>query len=587
MVFHPTTLCLAAKSRPFRGLVQDTACDSIESNFDVKLDRTNLKFPKLGYKGAECASVIRKPNKEPVPELSGDDKEVVDRLFANAPHSQKSPPKKPPPPKKFTQPPDNSKYASPKFVIKHRTHVELEDFTRHKTAKLNSAIPKELVVEVNLPLLRSSADIALDVVNRTLQLTSEKPAKYKLNLTLPYEVVQDRGSAKFDKDKKTLIVTLPVKRHKSMLLTDVSREDSGVESDHGSPPLSSPISEIESVPEQPSQVVEKSQPVAFLRKDLHYSVPEFSCHSHENLVAFTLNIKNADERSIEKLFPPPLGSSLHLKFATISSSFYFTHYAFYLKLPASHTFDPEELSTEVWDNNVVVQLQVDSSAGSLTSYFVGVDENDLKEMYMQEPSIINQVLEAKMLKGNRDKDVFKVESETTTGDEVESQSEKNSVSEDDSNGAVRKGRNKSKGKSKTKHKKTKARNAGAELELSGGDNDTLSNLPQKPTRAIDILNSYSESSVDELSCSSPTRSRGILKCIQVGRRFTVRSVSESNLDDYSWPSSSIENGTSLESVIPEEEGRMSTSLKKTVRFNDVISKQLFRYVSICFKTIFN
>lgn len=51
VVFHPDTMHLAQNNKAFREMVNNTACDAVEANFDVKLDRKNLKFPKLQYKG--------------------------------------------------------------------------------------------------------------------------------------------------------------------------------------------------------------------------------------------------------------------------------------------------------------------------------------------------------------------------------------------------------------------------------------------------------------------------------------------------------------------------------------------------------
>lgn len=66
--------------------------------------------------------------------------------------------------------------------------------------------------------------------------------------------------------------------------------------------------------------------------------------------------------------------------------------------------------------------------------------------------------------------------------------------------------------------------------------------------------------------------------MSVSSRSSVsRSISESSIDDFTW-TSSFENcySVSQDSVIHEEEGEPSTSLKKTVRFNNHVLRQLFR-----------
>ena len=99
-------------------------------------------------------------------------------------------------------------------------------------------------------------------------------------------------------------------------------------------------------------------------------------------------------------------------------------------------------------------------------------------------------------------------------------------------------------------------------------------IEPKPTEAI-VISPPAESSGDEVSYSySPSTSKGILKAFRKNRHFG-RSISESGLDEVWASSEEIFDDASVDSVIPEEE-EISTSLKKTVRFNDDVSRQLFR-----------
>lgn len=369
---------------------------------------------------------------------------------------------------------------------------------------------------MDLPLLKSSSDITLDVTEKTVHLISEKPAKYKLELTLPYIVNQDSGNAKFDKDKRKLVIVLPVKRKECFI------EDSGVESDHGSSMSTSPTEERAPVVEMSDSVTIRevnnefrtnTTKKIFLNENIEYNFPDYSCHIFENNIAFTLNVKNVSESSIEKMFDDE-GSGLHVKFTTIGASFFPTHYAFYVKL-LEQKVDMENVSLEAWDNNVVLQFTFLPAEKLITSYLVGLSENDLSKKFVEEPHILNTVLQ---------------ESDTTTTTAKEEETQKPSISE--------------------------------------------KQQQQQQTKAIDIISHYSESSGDELSCSySPSKSRGILK--RLGRRTVGRSISESSLDDIIAASSFENCHTSLDSVIPED-GEASTSLKKTVRFNDHVSKQLYR-----------
>jgi hypothetical protein len=51
---------MATKNEPFRHMINSTALDSITDKFHVKLDRANLKTPKINYKGVAQPAVIRK-----------------------------------------------------------------------------------------------------------------------------------------------------------------------------------------------------------------------------------------------------------------------------------------------------------------------------------------------------------------------------------------------------------------------------------------------------------------------------------------------------------------------------------------------
>lgn len=141
-------------------------------------------------------------------------------------------------------------YSIPKYTIKYRRGVDLSEYTNELDAKLNVTKPKEIAVEIDLPLLKSTAECELDVTEQTLYLLSEKPgAKYRLNMDLPHKVVEKEGRARFDIDTRRLIVTLPViqdniekqtEMHQTLL--HLCREDSGVESDIREDTLSSSCS---------------------------------------------------------------------------------------------------------------------------------------------------------------------------------------------------------------------------------------------------------------------------------------------------------------------------------------------------------
>lgn len=96
---------------------------------------------------------------------------------------------------------------------------------------------------------------------------------------------------------------------------------------------------------------------------------------------------------------------------------------------------------------------------------------------------------------------------------------------------------------------------------------------EKERKIFATSRSVSESSGDEL-CNSNGDHRQSLKCkgILKSRQFS-RSVSESSIDDHHTASSLIAFNDSLHEINSESEDSNS---KKTVRFNDVVSRQLYR-----------
>lgn len=61
VVFHPDAYRMGETNQRFNQLLKDSAVETIEKNFNVKLDKANMKVLKnLTFKGKPSASVIRK-----------------------------------------------------------------------------------------------------------------------------------------------------------------------------------------------------------------------------------------------------------------------------------------------------------------------------------------------------------------------------------------------------------------------------------------------------------------------------------------------------------------------------------------------
>jgi len=205
-VFHPDTLRMANSNAAFKHMINSTAFDSIVEKFNVTLDRVNIKIPKMDYKGTPTAAVIRKS--------TGEKKEVSDPIQAGAyPPNWKAPgeeEKSKKEPLKPKAPTPTSEFTTPTYKLIHRKNSDIKDFA-HLVESTDATRPDELVVEIQLPLIKSANDIDVDIDETKLLLTTDpNAAKYKLELKLPYPVNEDGGSAKFDKPKRKLTLVLPV-----------------------------------------------------------------------------------------------------------------------------------------------------------------------------------------------------------------------------------------------------------------------------------------------------------------------------------------------------------------------------------------
>lgn len=581
VIFHSDTLHLANRNGRFKILVNDTALSAVEDSFKIQLDKKNLKFPKMHYKGMKQPVVIRKKIQSYI---------VVDEDIIEIPNYPYPPIAEESEKKVCTvQEPEKPKenetvYSTPKYVMKYRDNVDIQDYTTGKMSKINASIPKELVVEVDLPLLKTTNDVALDVTERNLSLLSEKPSKYKLFLNLPYCVNKDDGSAKFDKSLRKLIVTLPVK-YKNYSAVE---EDSGVESDLGigrgngtssgdeegtneKMPLVSEISEIinNKICDDNSYRTKNSEAVMFLNPDVHYSVPSFVCNTTDDVIAFVMHVRNVDPSSVfHSMHKDSIHACFQVRFTSVGSGFFPMNYAFCVKLPNKVNIS-ESVNVEVWDNNVIAQLKLTScDTEVLTEYFVGTGEHDLKAYTFPEPvSIIKTALlsktnsevaitgnvEVQILERSDEKLSLNIEKDKTVLCEEDEKEQYNVIQSEESQGLP--------GITDT-------------VNLGPSDNDKRNEdtkrvirFSSRPTETNGYSSSFDEGTPSPTkflppktrTCSESTtaetrhlRFRGILK---VGR-----SLSESSVDDYlSW---SVEKD--------------STSMKKTVRFSDVICKKTFR-----------
>lgn len=217
VIFHPDTLYIASKNKRFMDLVDSTAIQGIQSAFNVRLDKNNMIEMKTKYKGTPQPCIIRKP----IPGYKArEPAEKSDPLAFPYPQDTKSTTLSQTNPTESSatkisrdanfqiQPLKTKEPTKPKHTVKYRSFIEIQDFRCSRNSG-QSPRPREIVVTIDVPLLKKVTDANLEVEERRLLLESKKPA-YRLELPLAYPVDEDKGEAKFNKQKGQITVTLPV-----------------------------------------------------------------------------------------------------------------------------------------------------------------------------------------------------------------------------------------------------------------------------------------------------------------------------------------------------------------------------------------
>ncbi|XP_034051458.1 protein kintoun [Thalassophryne amazonica] len=213
VVFHPDTLHIARKNKRFMDIVINTAIQGIQDTFNVILDK-NLKEMSIPYKGRPQPCLIRKPipgfkTKQTGP-LGFPYPDEDCSTMSSTKKNTDSPTRKTKGDPKIVQTllQKTKEPTEPHYTVKYRSFIDLQDF-RFSRDSAQSPRPKEIVVTVDVPLLTSVADTSLEVNGRNLMLEAKEPA-YRLEVVLAYPVDEDKGQAKFNKQRGQLTVTLPV-----------------------------------------------------------------------------------------------------------------------------------------------------------------------------------------------------------------------------------------------------------------------------------------------------------------------------------------------------------------------------------------
>ena len=457
-VIHSDTYRMAETNSRFKKMINDLALEGIRKQFDVEPDTKNVKFPKMKYKGTPTPTVIRTRlpdgsavvNKDPSDIMSkfpypydnqtSEEKAKKREEEYSRKHSAKK--KVSEEKNKIKEHGENKKeneaesdFAVPKYTITHRSETDYQDYVSNPDIRRKSTHPKALVIEVFLPLLSSAVPIQLDIFECQMKLVSTKPAKYKLEVMLPYTVDENRGLARFDKAQRKLVVTLPVvvpsttKTEPMQIVNNLC----GNSSDHDGEQvtvdnnpnedlvLNLPkqaadgelIQEISSTYYNNEQDVptttqiegansenndanhdgEQVEDTAFSNVfSITHILPQLECTQTSQTLRFYFHMFRVCRENIS--FTPLFPNAFQLKMVSVGEGGFPVHYGCYISFESDCNVMTSNSQLEVTKDGVVLSLTKDGqSLGLWSNYSVGTDSATLEVSY----GIQNYIIKGNLL----------------------------------------------------------------------------------------------------------------------------------------------------------------------------------------------
>jgi hypothetical protein len=256
---------------------------------------------------------------------------------------------------------DENGFTIPTYRIVHRGEFDMQDCTNSRLPQVHSMRPKELLVEIDLPLCASSNNVDLDVCERSLKLHCDSP-KYFLDLPLTYPVRESDSHARFDKKQRKLLITLVVIKENPSIIefdTNIDMEEINEES----------TDLIPTITNDTTPVIDKSSTIT-------YSPVQFDYKQGLAHVALVLYVKNIDKTSLKIEND---GQHITIQLSSLGSGFYPLFHQLCLDFDEPMIFDTTENSTTITfnDDNVLILLKKTSNNQQLTQFSSGVDRDDM------------------------------------------------------------------------------------------------------------------------------------------------------------------------------------------------------------------
>ncbi|MPC17320.1 Protein kintoun [Portunus trituberculatus] len=202
VVFHPEALQLAFHSPVIKQSLIDTALDSLRKHYSVKVGKVE-EVKEKQYIGMPAQSIIKRHVDKK--HFQADEQKsaykdhrtnIIGNSFVNVSEEKIS---------------EESNFVEPKYKLKYVRKMDIQDYSVQLIPQCNQPWqPQALELEVNLPQVSRASQLNCDIQQQSVLLTTESEPKYKLKLPLRYPIDEDQSTAKFDVSTQKLTLNLAV-----------------------------------------------------------------------------------------------------------------------------------------------------------------------------------------------------------------------------------------------------------------------------------------------------------------------------------------------------------------------------------------
>lgn len=418
-VYHSDTIRLANSNKHFKKMIEEFALDAIENSFNVKLDRTFVKYPKMKFKGKPLTTMMRKKVlMESVDEQSRGNfgcqemesthqqENTVEPVSRTAERCLKSPPDDKQHDNVSIQTTSTS-VTVPKYLIKYCYQSDILNYAYNNSSRtVVTPWPVTLNVKIFLPGIKCVESLELETNDNMLSLKTANGIlpQYELSVKLPYSVNDEDGIAKFSTENEVLIVDLPVvksnreepflvEEHCVDSVSDINEISTVNAQDAEQDNLVSHFEEkliLQSTEFQNDGASDEIHELSITDTDLDQKgskgcdgfvindstyVPKFSCHQSNEELILVIMVERVPRETVNVVYFEN-GSKCHITFSAMGTNSNVTSYSLYLQLVADCRLEATLEDVNVSDENIVIIFKkCDDSKYYWDGFNYGIDSN--------------------------------------------------------------------------------------------------------------------------------------------------------------------------------------------------------------------